>query len=746
MDYHDELILRLSELCGIVPEYWDIFGRKHETTIETRKAILKAMRLEVGSIDDIIREIRDRESRPWKDFVEPVQVISVESQPLSLPVYLPVEKDQESGLTVSWYLEREGETPRKKRPAVLAGPNFRVHEEKWIDAVRYVKVLLSDSLRRDIGYYTFSAECRHPEKIFPGGSNTLNIKSGIIVTPDACYIPPELEDKKVWGLSVNLYALNSKRNWGIGDLTDLQDTVRRLAAVRGSFVGINPLHALTNTLPFGASPYSPLSRLYRNFIYLDIERVPEVTESADLQKLISSGKFRAQINRLRGKEFIDYEAVAAAKEKVLRKAFHFFLKKHRAMKTKRWKEFQSYVSAEGSALESFAVFMALRGHFIKTEEGFAWQDWPEEYRSIDSQAVEKFRKMHARAILYYQYVQWLIDCQLKEILPDKKRLHGQIGLYFDLAVGSIGGGSDAWSYNELMAHGADVGAPPDDFSPDGQKWGFPPLIPEQLKKAWYDLFIRTIQKNMKYGGAIRIDHALGLFRIFWIPKGMSAKDGAYVQQPFEDLLRIIALESVRNKTMVIAEDLGTIGDNVREVLIRYRMLSYRLFYFERNYPDPSFLPPDKYPEMALCAVTTHDLPTLYGYWTGRDIETRRKLSSYSDEAFRKLLDEREQDKNLILAALRSKGLIPDDYLSRSKEITGMSPALCLAMNRYLAQTPCKLLLVSLDDLIGTINQQNLPGTVTEHPNWIQKTPLSLEEILTDTRLIELAEALENRYF
>jgi 4-alpha-glucanotransferase len=194
--------------------------------------------------------------------------------------------------------------------------------------------------------------------------------------------------------------------------------------------------------------------------------------------------------------------------------------------------------------------------------------------------------------------------------------------------------------------------------------------------------------------------------------------------------------------MVVAEDLGTIGDNVREVLRRYRMLSYRLFYFGRNYPDPSFQPPDKYPEIALCAVTTHDLPTLYGYWTGRDIETRRRLSGYPDEVFQKLLAERERDKNLILIALRSQGLIPDDYPERSVEIKEMSPALCLAIYGYLAQTPCKLLLVSLDDLIGTIDQQNLPGTVAEHPNWIQKTPLSLEEIFKDERLFGLAEALK----
>jgi 4-alpha-glucanotransferase len=387
--------------------------------------------------------------------------------------------------------------------------------------------------------------------------------------------------------------------------------------------------------------------------------------------------------------------------------------------------------------------MSIREYMKRKTNVFSWMDWPAEYQNRDGTAVRKFRQTHSQEMLYHQYVQWLIDTQLKELFLEVKRLDRAIGLYFDLAVGAVGGGSDAWSNKEVMAHGAHVGAPPDDFSPDGQKWGFPPLIPEKLRETGYELFIRTIQKNMKYGGAIRIDHALGLFRIFWIPDDMSPKDGAYVQQPSEDFLRIIALESVRNKTMVIAEDLGTIGENVRETLSKYRMLSYRLFYFERNYPDPSFLPPENYPETALCAVTTHDLPTLYGFWSGRDIEVRKRLGTFPHDVWQKYLHERERDKNLIISALRSQGLIGVDS-PVDTEKGEMSSDICLAIYRYLALTPCRLLLVSLDDVIGTTDQQNLPGTIDEHPNWIQKMPLDLEKILTDRRLQELAAALKNR--
>jgi 4-alpha-glucanotransferase len=741
MHYHDELILELSALCGIVPEYWDIFGKKHETTIETRKAVLKAMGLNIDSADEIIQEIHKYKSRPWKDFVEPVQVVSVNAQPLSIPVYIPVKEDKESGLTISWYLENETKTSLKReKHTVISGSDLKIHETRWLDGERYIKTFLVDPVRRDIGYYTLHAEFKHPEKIFPGRSNKLCLRSRIIVTPDSCYIPPKLEHQKAWGLSLNLYALRSNRNWGVGDFTDLLDIVQWCSGLKGNYVGINPLHAIPNTIPYGVSPYAPISRLYKNFIYLDLEKIHEVMESVDLQK------FRDRIAELHEQDLIDYEGVASIKEEILKASFDVFLKKQYGKNTKRGKAFKEYISKEGSALQLFGLYMALREHMKETHNVFAWLEWPEEYHDVNGMAAREFSNTHANSVLFYQYVQWLIDDQLMDISLNIEQLQMGIGLYHDLAIGSVSGGSDAWSYQNVIASGADVGAPPDDFSLDGQKWGFPPLIPEKLKDTGYELFIQTIQKNMKYGGAIRIDHALGLFRIFWVPDGLKPKEGAYVNQPSQDLIRIIALESVRNKTVVIAEDLGTIGENVRETLKRYRMLSYRLFYFERNYPDPSFLLPDRYPELALCAVTTHDLPTLTGYWRGRDIEVRRGLGNYSDDIWHQHINDRKRDKKLILTALRSQGVIPEDYPLDPEEITEMSSALCRSIYQYLARTPCKLLLVSLDDIIGTLDQQNLPGTVDAYPNWIRKTPLALEEIMQDQRFIDLAEGLKNRGF
>jgi 4-alpha-glucanotransferase len=729
----DELINELSEQYGIFPEYWDNFKKKHITSIETKKALLRSMKLKIDSAEDIVKEINERKWKVWKNIIEPVYVISVNNQPLTIPVYIPIKEKGEADLTISWSIENEN---GHKTEFLLTCDAITVVEQQWIDDTRYIKINISDTIQRDIGYYVIDIECKHPENIFPGDNNILQKKSKLIITPDTSYLPPDLQKGRTWGLSINLYSIRSVRNWGIGDLTDLKKIVRWIAALSGSFVGINPLHAIPNTSPFGISPYYPISRLYKNFIYLDVSDIPEVAEFEDNRTVITSENLNKQLDECRKGDLINYEDIASIKEKFLRYAFDIFYKKHYIEDTHRGKDFKSYLEEEGAALESFALFSAIHEYMKRSNGTYNWQEWPDVYHNPASDAIQEFKKTHEKEILFNAYIQWLIDEQLKEIAELCKNLAMNTGLYFDLAIGSFAGGSDAWSYQEVIACNVDVGAPPDDFSPNGQNWGFPPMIPEKLRDTGYDLFIQTIRKNMKHGGALRIDHALGLFRLFWIPNGMSPKNGAYISYPSEDLLRIIALESYRNRTIVIAEDLGTIGENVRETLKRFHMLSYRLFYFERNYPDPSFTPPEKYPDMALCAVTTHDLPTLYGYWAGQDLKAKKQLGIFNDETkWQEQINEREKDKNRILSVLKSQGIISDDYPLEQE----MTPELYLAIYHYLALSPCKLVLVYLDDIIGTLNQQNMPGTVDSYPNWQQKTPLTLEEIVLNRRFEALSE-------
>jgi 4-alpha-glucanotransferase len=596
--------------------------------------------------------------------------------------------------------------------------------------------VLTDTVRRDTGYYTLTAEIRN----FSEGSELLWTKTRVIITPQTCYLPDATGSQRLWGLAVNLYSLRSARNWGVGDVTDLGEICRHVAGLNGSFVGVNPLHAIPNAGPCGISPYSPISRLYRNVVYLDVEAVADVAESAAACAILRSASFRDELRALRSAHTVDYERAALLKMQILRCAFAHFHEYHLITDTSRGQDFRAYLSSEGETLRLFGLFQALRQHFIDAKHVHAWQDWPEEYRDPAQDAARRFAEDHEKEVLFHCYVQWLLDGQLAEVQDLCRRSGMNVGLYHDLAVGALGGGSDIWM-NQDIAGWADVGAPPDDFNPNGQNWGFPALIPEKMRETGYELFIQTLRKNMRHGGALRIDHALGLFRLFWIPGGMSPTEGGYVLQPSRDLLGIIALESRRNRTVVIAEDLGTIDEQFREMLRQFSMLSYRLFYFERNYPDPSFRPPDRYAPMALCAVTTHDLPTLSGYWEGHDIEVKGRLGIYRDDASRENeVAARQRDKDLVLTALKAEKLLPEDFPADTPQMT---PQLCSAIYRYLAKTPCRLVLASLDDIIGIVEQQNMPGTVAEHPNWIQKTPLMLEEIIKDERFLDLKDTFRD---
>ncbi|MFZ2198812.1 MAG: 4-alpha-glucanotransferase, partial [Thermodesulfovibrionales bacterium] len=729
-----EMINELAALCGILPEYWDIFGKLHVASLETKKAMLCAMKIDVESDDAILREINDRKSRPWKNFTEPVFVVSVNAQPLKIPLYIPVRTDQEKGLEITCIIKDENGLSSSFH---VSGSDINVADERTIDNIRYIKILISDNAHRNIGYYSADIDCRIVGNSFQDGSKRIKKISKLIITPDTCYLPPEPGTCKTWGMSLNLYSLQSKHSWGIGDFGDLEKIVDMMAHLKADFIGLNPLHAIPNTYPYGISPYSPISRLYKNFIYLDIEGIPEVIASDEIREFIKREAFRKKIRKLRKTERIDYEKTGQLKDQILRRAFEFFYEMHYKKKTERDNEFSQYLTVEGKSVESFAAFLAIHDLFIK-KKVYSWQKWPAEYHDPKGKAVIAFRKEHEKEVLYYIYLQWLIDGQLRKASEHCKEAGMKIGLYHDLAVGAIASGSDAWNYQKIIGD-ADVGAPPDDFNPQGQNWGFPPMIPDRLKETGYELFIETIRKNMEYGGALRIDHALGLYRLFWIPAGMSPEHGAYLMQPVEDFLRIIALESQRYKTIVIAEDLGTIDDTFREMLQSFQMLSYRLYYFERNYPDPSFKAPEQYPSMSLCAITTHDLPTIYGYWAGRDIEVKKQLGIYGDEeAWKNDVIFRERDKGLIISALKAERIISEDFPADPQLMPQMTHELCIAIYRYLAKSPCRLLLVSLDDIIGTLDQQNLPGTVDSHPNWRQKYTSSVENILIDQRFSGLS--------
>ncbi|HEY7390511.1 MAG TPA: 4-alpha-glucanotransferase, partial [Bryobacteraceae bacterium] len=502
------------------------------------------------------------------------------------------------------------------------------------------------------------------------------------------------------------------------------------AELHASFVGLNPLHAIHNRRPFNTSPYLPNSLFFRNFLYLDVEGIEDYARSRRAQRLRRRPEICAEIEELRNAEFVEYERIAALKLRFLKLLFVEFLRDWRSS-SPRARELQAFLDEGGLLLERFATYCALDEFLHKrAPEVWVWTAWPEEYRDPESAAVREFRSKHWRSVLFYQYLQWQIDLQLRRAQEHALGRGMRIGLYHDLALATDRFGSDFWAHRDFYATGSRVGSPPDDFSPDGQDWGFPPPNSERHREDGYRLFAESIRRNARHGGALRMDHVMRLFRLYWIPDEMSAAEGAYVRERSLDYVKVLALESVRNRFMVIGEDLGTVEPEVREALAQFGILSYRLLYFERD-PQGRFLHHEQYIRQALVSSTTHDLPTLAGFWILADIEARRAAGLLDEGAYRSQMDTRAADKQKMLDLLFRCGLLKPELPREAERYPELTGDLHNAIVGFLAMTPSELLAINGEDLTKEAAQQNLPGTTWQYPNWGRKMRFTLEELGTD---------------
>ncbi|HJU03715.1 MAG TPA: 4-alpha-glucanotransferase [Nitrospiraceae bacterium] len=735
-----QLLDELAERHGIAPEYYDIYGHLHVASPDTKRAILAAMGVKADSEADLARELTAVRNASWRMSCDPVLVRRADNMTGTWSFRMPAENGEEQTMRIEWTVRDE---QGRSRTNGEAGPGLIHAETIVLDDRRYVRFELPLPTGLDMGYYDVTATA-------VSGTTRVEGTLRLILVPERCYLPPRLEEgARIWGLSLQLYALRSSKNWGVGDFGDLAACVEWAANDLGAgMIGLNPLHLLENTRPYHISPYSPDSRLYLNALYLDVERISEWSKCAEARRLLKDESFRSMLDSLREQEIVNYEQVYAAKRQVLALLFASFLERHCPLKgdslaprTARGRAFEQYVRQEGALLDHLALFRALSDTFQEQHgRRVVWQEWPEPYRHPRSPALDAYRSSHQWLIRFHQYLQWVTAEQLETVSRRAERLGMPVGLYHDLALGSDRTGSDAWMFQDVLALNADCGAPPDDFARDGQNWGLPPVIPHRLRLDGYRMFIQLLRKNLTYGGALRIDHVMSLFRLFWVPKGLPASAGAYVAYPWEDLLGILALESVRHRAVIIGEDLGTVPDFVREQLAAHRVLSYRVFYFERTHGGEWKAPKD-YPRDALAVVATHDLPTLSGYWSNEDIELRLKLGLYPDEAaFHSALEDRKKDKARILRALRAEGLLEADH-AESLGGSDWSAKLSHAIHAYVARTPSCLMLVSLEDLLGHRAQINVPGTLDAYPNWSLKMPLELEALRADPRPQELTAVL-----
>jgi 4-alpha-glucanotransferase len=422
--------------------------------------------------------------------------------------------------------------------------------------------------------------------------------------------------------------------------------------------------------------------------------------------------------------------VAALKLRFLKLLFVTFLRERRRG-SPRARDFDAYRRREGDSLERFATFCALDERLHQRQPDlWLWTEWPAGYQDPDSGQTAAFRSKHWRLVMFYQYLQWQIDVQLARVERRARDRGLALGLYHDLALATDRFGSDLWAHRKYFVAGCRVGSPPDDFAPEGQDWSFPPPSSRWHWENGYRLFAESIRKNARHGGALRMDHVMRLFRLYWIPDGAHATEGAYVRETSEDFVRILALESVRNRVVLVGEDLGTVEPATREALARYGVLSYRLFYFERT-PSGEMRRPDEYPRQALVSSTTHDLPTLAGFWLGTDIEARRAAGVLDDAGFGTAMATRQVDKQRMLEVLLSQGLMPVGSPGQASAYGEMTGEIHNAVVGFLALTPSQLLAINQEDLTKETAQQNLPGTTWQYPNWSRKMRFTVEQLLHD---------------
>ena len=529
----------------------------------------------------------------------------------------------------------------------------------------------------------------------PLGYHTLrNLDSGkegrLIVTPKHCFLR---EQFRTWGWALQLYALLSQSSWGIGDLEDLRRFSTWSADVLSAGVVMtNPIGATAPVLPQQPSPYFPSSRLFRNPLYLGIEEIPGARSAIDLEHFAERGR---ALNKL---SLIDRDAIYKLKLEALQEIWTH---------TREHADFSEYEREQGRNLELFAAFCV-----IGEQKGSDWRRWPEAYRNPRSPQITRFTAGFEDRIRFHKWIQWLLDSQLA-------RASHRENIMQDLPIGVDPEGFDTWLWQDVFANRISVGAPPDPFSASGQNWGLPPFVPHKLRAAAYEPFVQTVRSAMRYSAALRIDHVMGLFRLFWIPFESSPQEGCYVRYRADELLPILALESQRAKAFVVGEDLGTVEPGVREELAKFRVLSYRVMWFEQNRPK-------QYPSLALAAASTHDLPTIAGVWSRADVREQEQAGLQSNaEGLEK--SRRHLKK---IANVRESAPISE---------------VVLKAHEALAKAPSAVLVASLDDALCVERRPNLPGTANDtRPNWSIPLPKKLEEIETDPLVLKIAQVLQNR--
>ncbi|MDO4430503.1 MAG: 4-alpha-glucanotransferase [Lonepinella koalarum] len=579
----------------------------------------------------------------------------------------------------------------------------------------------------DYGYYQLDIQ---------SAETTYRVR--LIISPQTVYQPPLFQQHKAWGLNVQLYSLRSERNWGIGDFADLRFLAQSAVKFGADFVGINPLHLLYPAVPEWASPYSSSSRRWLNPLYLAVDLLPEFRLCKSLQTWLNRPEIDQQLTALRHSDVVQYAEVKQFKINALETLFAYTKRSKSAQIISRRKAFLAYLKQQGKPLLYQGLFNVLdeqeHHQFPESEDQIGWLGWRAEWRNLTEKARRDLLKTHQERIEFFAWLQWLVEQQLSELQTFCGEIGLTLGIYGDLAVSSSRGSCDVWSDPELYFTEASVGAPPDPLGPVGQNWNIPPYNPTELKSRGFQPFIDMLRANMQYFGVLRIDHIMGLFRLWLIPPHKTAADGLYVHYPLEALMAVLAIESQRHQCLVVGEDLGTVPDEVRSKLHEFQLFSYFVLYFEQRHRQFPLVA--DFPQNAFATLGTHDLPSLSSFWHCLDLELFSQLGILQGDFLRQKYDQRVIDKQALLDSLHRDGYLPADYQGDAMTMA-MHTHLNWVIHRYLADSRSQLIGIQLENLIEQEISFNLPGTSTEYPNWRKKLTRSIEEIISDQQIINL---------
>ncbi len=697
-------IEELFFLYGIAKEYIEFSGNIAQIPFSDRLDILLFRGVDLFSeahIDStkLNTALANAQQEVFKFVLAPVTVLTIGTQATVL-LYLP-----SAALECAWEW-----TLRCEDGSVFNG-DFYPHclqqtgqkeFNEQIYSARELEIPELTNAAVSIGYHQLHLQCLDSSVSAQHGLGSLN--ASVIVAPSRAYEPDwSLAGCRLWGFSVQLYTLRSARNWGMGDFSDLAELVRCASAKQASFLALNPLHALNIDSPEQCSPYSPNDRRRLNILYVDQESVPEYTDAAAVQLLVESRQWQQRLKALRNNDRIDYPKVAQCKREVFALMFEHFVNEHILKNSMRALEFTAFVHEQQPDFLEFAEFEAAR------------------LRTQNASKVESDPR-------YTLYTQWLAELQLAACQQLAMQCGMRIGLIRDLAVGGDGSGAEIKLQSNLYCELASIGAPPDPLAPQGQNWGLPPLDPHALRFDAYRHFIRLLQTNMAHCGALRIDHVMALMRLWWSPRYAGRGVGAYVHYNADELFAILRLESIRNKCVVIGEDLGIVPPEVRTYIRDSAVFSNALFYFEK-YDSWHFKKPEHYNPKALTMIANHDVPTLAAWWNGFDLKLRYELQLIGSESeLQEQLHQRREEKGQILYCLGEQWLLPTQWQGDSVDHP-FDSTLCAAIIRCCARSASQLISVQLDDLALLETPVNIPGTSNEYPNWSRRLPTDVGALI-----------------